>query len=176
VAVAAPGGQPDINAIRILGLYDLLRKLPLGCYLIGDNAYPPSEWLLPIFSGVDRLNVHNDNANYFLSQCRIRIEMTFGVMVQKWGIFQRSVRVDLKNTGPLLETVARLHNFSINQKIYAADDDAEPPPHPQAFEEEDPRNTTGTVVIPASVPGVYRSRLHFVERVRRMGLARPTAD
>jgi hypothetical protein len=33
VAVAAPGGQPDINAIRILGLYDLLRKLPLGYYL-----------------------------------------------------------------------------------------------------------------------------------------------
>jgi hypothetical protein len=176
IAIAAPGGQPDINAFRYVGLADLLRKLPLGFYLIGDNAYPPSEWLLPVFGGLDRLNRDNDNANYYMSQCRIRIEMTFGMMVQKWGIFQRSVRVDLENTGPLLETVARLHNFCINQRVYGpgANDDDLPPPHPQAFDEDDPRNTTGTVILPPTVPGVSRARLHFVQRVRRMGLVRPT--
>ena len=173
VAVAAPGGQPDINAFRILGLIDLLRRLPFGFYIIGDNAYPPSEWLLPTFGGADRLNRDNDNANYYMSQCRIRIEMAFGLMVSKWGVFQRNVRVDLENTGPLLETVARLHNFCINQRIYAADDDTDPPAHPQAFDELDPRNTTGTVVLPGTVDGISRTRQHLVGRVRRMGLARP---
>jgi hypothetical protein len=68
LAIAAPGGQPDINAFRRTNLMDLLRMLPLGFYLIGDNEYPPSEWLLPIFGGVDRLNRDNDNANYYMSQ------------------------------------------------------------------------------------------------------------
>jgi hypothetical protein len=30
VAIAAPGGQPDITAFRRLGWIDMLRKLPLG--------------------------------------------------------------------------------------------------------------------------------------------------
>jgi hypothetical protein len=46
--------------------------------------------------------------------------------------------------------------------------------HPSTFDEDDPRNTTGTVVLPATVTGVSRARLHFVQRVRRMGLVRPT--
>jgi hypothetical protein len=127
-AIAAPGGQPDINAFHFLSLSKLLRKLPLGFYLIGDNAYPPSEWLLPVFGGLDRLNCNNDNANFYMSRCQIRIEMTFGVMVQKWGIFQHSVCVDLEKTGPLLETVACPHNFCINQPVYAAGDNDLPSP------------------------------------------------
>jgi hypothetical protein len=95
------------------------------------------------------------------------------MMVQKWAIFQRNVLVDLEHTGPLLETVARLHNFCINERLYSADDD-EIPPHAQAFDEAVPRDTTGTVILPADVPGMSRARHHFVQRVKGMGLSRPT--
>ncbi len=173
IAIAVPGGQPDITAFRRLGLMDNLRLLPLGFYLIVDNAYPPSEWLLPVFGGAERLNVDNDNVNYYLSQCRIRIEMTFGMMVQKWAIFQRPLRVDLEHTGVLLETVARLHNFCINQRIRSAGDD-NIKAHPQAFAEDAPSNTGGSeILFPAELAGSSRTREFFVQRVREFRLARP---
>jgi hypothetical protein len=55
-------------------------NLPLGYFLLGDNAYKPSEYLVPIFGGADRINVDCDNCNYYMSQCRIRVEMAFGMI------------------------------------------------------------------------------------------------
>ena len=48
MAVAAPGSQPDINALNRTNLPDVLSALLLGFFIIGDNAYPASvlRWLL----------------------------------------------------------------------------------------------------------------------------------
>lgn len=43
VAVAAPGGQGDVNASARTSLPDVLNTLPLGCFITGDNACAPSE-------------------------------------------------------------------------------------------------------------------------------------
>ena len=53
IAVAAPGSQPDVNAFNRTSLHALLMNLPLGYFLLGDNAYKPSEYLVPIFGGAD---------------------------------------------------------------------------------------------------------------------------
>ena len=45
----------------------LLAALPLGFFIIGDNAYPASENLVPVFGGADHLNPDNDNLNYSVS-------------------------------------------------------------------------------------------------------------
>ena len=96
MAVAAPGGQGDINALLArTSLLDILSKLPLGYFLIGDNAYAPSEHLIPVFCGTDQLNVDNDNANFYFSQCRIRSEMAFGMMTNRFGVLQRLLPVKL---------------------------------------------------------------------------------
>jgi hypothetical protein len=89
ITVAAPGCQPDINALKCCDLLEYLRSFPPGYYLIGDNTYQPLEQLLPIFGRVEHRNNDNDNANYYITQCRICIEMTFDVMVQKWALLQR---------------------------------------------------------------------------------------
>jgi DDE superfamily endonuclease len=51
VAVAAPGGTNDIVAIRKTPIPGLLSQLPVGYYLIGDNAYIATERLLTPFKG-----------------------------------------------------------------------------------------------------------------------------
>jgi hypothetical protein len=59
----------------------------------------------------------NDNWNFYASQCRIRIEMAFGLMKQKWGILQSPLRVQLKNVQRIVIAVAHLHNYCINERI-----------------------------------------------------------
>jgi hypothetical protein len=51
MAVTVPGSQGDINALGWTSLLPILNRLPLGCFIIGDNAYAPSEHLVPVFGG-----------------------------------------------------------------------------------------------------------------------------
>jgi len=54
--------------------------------VVGDNAYICSETLLTPFSGVEKEDPAKDAFNFYLSQLRIRIEQTFGLMTSKWRI------------------------------------------------------------------------------------------
>jgi DDE superfamily endonuclease len=76
-SLAAPGGANDIAAFRRTGLSDLIEALPIGKYVVGDNAYICTEHLLTPFSGDQRNDNAKDAYNFYLSQLRIRIEMTF---------------------------------------------------------------------------------------------------
>ena len=59
----------------------------------------------------------NDDWNFYASQCRIRIEMAFGLLKQKWGILQSPLKVKLKNVKRIVLATACLHNFCINERI-----------------------------------------------------------
>jgi hypothetical protein len=115
MALAAPGGQGDINALARTSLVAILSKLPMGYFIIGDNAYAPSEHLVPDFGGTDRLNIDNDNANFYFSQCRIRSEMAFGMMPNQFGVLQRPLRISPLNIGKLMQTISWLHNFCLTE-------------------------------------------------------------
>jgi len=90
-ATAAPGGANDIAAIRKTGLCEMIQKLPPKKFVVGDNAYICSETLLTPFSGVEKEDPAKDAFNFYLSQLRIRIEQTFGLMTQKWRILQQPI-------------------------------------------------------------------------------------
>jgi hypothetical protein len=98
-AIAAPGGTNDIAAFRKTSLHKIVDNLPLGKYVIGDNAYACTEHLLTPFPGEQRNEPRKDAYNFYLSQLRIRIEMTFGLLVNKWRIFKRPLQIKLKNIG-----------------------------------------------------------------------------
>ena len=110
-ALAAPGGVNDIMAYRKTGLHIYCQNLPTGKYIIGDNAYVCSEHVLTPFSGDERKNKQKDAFNFYLSQLRIRIEMTFGLLVNKWRIFKRPLQMKVKNVGRVFLCATRLHNF-----------------------------------------------------------------
>ena len=78
MCVAAPGSSNDIFAYQKPPLQQMVAALPIGKYIVGDNAYVHSEHLLTPFLGIQRNDAMNDSYNYYLSQLQIRIEQTFG--------------------------------------------------------------------------------------------------
>jgi hypothetical protein len=117
IALAGPGVMGDSDAIKECKLGELVENLPQGFVVIGDAAYIPSEHMASIYFGVDKKKPLYDNFNFFASQCRIRIEMAFGLMTKKWGILQRNLTTKLDNDKWLILAIARLHNFSINERL-----------------------------------------------------------
>ena len=53
-ALAAPGGSNFIAALRKTKFSQVVRKLPMGKFLIGDNAYVCSATLLTLYSGFEK--------------------------------------------------------------------------------------------------------------------------
>jgi DDE superfamily endonuclease len=129
----------DREAVKQVELWKLINNLPGLLCVIGDCAYPPTAHLIPIFGGAQAKVKKHDNFNYFASQCRIRIEMAFGLMVNKWGILNRPLSMRLRHVKFLVVCIARLHNFCINERILrhgvtvAAPSDNEFSPYEQAM-------------------------------------------
>jgi hypothetical protein len=88
---------------------------PVTLLSVMRRSYTPTEHMALIFSGVDKNRPDSDNLNFYTSQCRIRIEMTFGLMTMKWGILQRLLMTKLTNDKWLILCIARLYNFVINE-------------------------------------------------------------
>jgi hypothetical protein len=172
IAVAAPGSQPDVNAFKRCGLHDILSRLPLGYFVVGDNAYTPAEYLVPVFGGADRNVADNDNCNFYISQVRIRVEMAFGMMLNKFGILRSPLRISVHHIGPLLQCIAKLHNFMLdeNNSSYDGQIREEELLVPPTREDEIGRETNGE--IPQPIHGISATRRMLVLRVKEAGLAR----
>ena len=56
-----------------------------------------------------------DTFNFYLSQCRIRVEMTFGRLVAKWRILKKPLMCCMENNMRIISACTRLHNFCIDQ-------------------------------------------------------------
>ena len=66
-----------------------------GCTLIGDSAYVKKQYMaVPIKKG--NLKPYEDGYNYYLSQLRVTIECTFGVLVNRWTILRRPLSFHIK--------------------------------------------------------------------------------
>ena len=70
-----------------------------------------------MYYGTSRKNPKYDNYNYYASQLRIRIEMSFGMMTRKWLILDSPVKTKLKKTIVMIHAISRLHNFCINERL-----------------------------------------------------------
>lgn len=119
-AFSAPGVTGDRDAIKQCSLYQLIEGLPPGVCVIGDAAYQATEHMVPVYQGAEKLVPKYDNFNFYASQCRIRIEMAFGMMQGKWGILQRPLSCSMNNMLWLVQAIARLHNYCINERLAAA--------------------------------------------------------
>lgn len=117
VAVAAPGGSNDLAAYRKISLSAKIANLPLLKYVIGDNAYICTDTLLTPFGGSQKHDVDRSTYNFYVSQCRIRIEMAFGMLTNKWCIFKKPLQCSLRNASKVFMCAARLHNFCIDERI-----------------------------------------------------------
>ena len=86
IGVGEHGIMGGRKTVKESSLSELVEKLPGLLYCIGDCVYTPTEHLIPIYSADNATKTQYDNYNFYASQLRIHIEMSFGLMVKKWGI------------------------------------------------------------------------------------------
>lgn len=100
----SPGKVGDSIAFRKWTLSDEIMELPPGYYCVRDNAYPLSDSLLVPYNKVELRTKQDSDFNFYLSQLRIRIEMAFGLLVNKWQIFKKPLVVDFKNISRVIKS------------------------------------------------------------------------
>ena len=86
-------------------------ELPTEYYLMGDEAYRCTNQLLTPFPG-RRLSRVKDAFNFWQSRLRINIECSFGLLVQRWGILWRPLRMKLNRVGKLILCLLSLNNIA----------------------------------------------------------------
>jgi hypothetical protein len=163
-ALAAPGGTNDIAAFRKTKLHDIAAKLPLGKYIIGDNAYICTEHILTPFPGEQKKQAHKDAYNFYISQLRVRIELAFGRLVSKWRIFRHPLQVKLKNVGKVFLCATRLHNYCMNEEF--------PDSTSILSDNEDLTFFTSDDTVTA-IKGNSMMREIVLQEITTMGLSRP---
>jgi DDE superfamily endonuclease len=116
-SVAAPGKSSDQAALEKTSLHSIKFKLPLGLYIIGDAAYSVSDQMLVPFTGPNCQNPNKDAYNYFLSQMQIQIEMSFGILTNKWQVLLFTMVTSLSCSSEIIMATSRLHNYVITENL-----------------------------------------------------------
>lgn len=161
--VRCPGGTNDAVAFAESGLHQLLDEMEGHYYILADNAYIVSEKVLTPFCKTDGMTPARDNYNFYLSQLRIRIEMSFGFLVGKWRIFKRPLHTSLANCCKIITGAMILHNHCVIVNDNIGDDMT-------VGDEYDPS------FLPSSsdaIPGMSVLRNIIVDQIEASNLCRP---
>jgi hypothetical protein len=148
-------------------------KLPSWAHIVLDEAYPCRNQELSPFKGRN-LELYKDSFNYHLSLHRQVVERAFGLLVQRWGVFWRPLRVAFKRIPLLIRVCCRLHNLCIQrfghgESIRVARGDVRPTDIASVL------YTDGTGLFRGrrSDRDVSNVRDSIVERLRQLGKIRP---
>jgi len=86
--------------------------LPQQYHVVLDEAYPCLAQEMSQWKGY-KLSVEKDAFNYHLSLCCQVIECASGILVQRWGIFWRPLRISMDNHGVAVQAVCWLHSVCV---------------------------------------------------------------
>ena len=123
ISVVYGASAADCVAFEASDLHARLEDglLQNGYVLFGDNAYMNSYFMATPYSNVsgNPNKKTEDNYNFFHSQLRIRVECAFGMLVARWGILRMAIsnKITVTRTIALVNTLARLHNFCLEEVI-----------------------------------------------------------
>ncbi|GBG62258.1 hypothetical protein CBR_g29866 [Chara braunii] len=130
VFVGYPG---SVHAMRMLNLSSLWARaeegqlftgphvmLPFGVrtngYLLGDNGYPPSEWIVVPYGGLAQ---HPSEARFYNKQKTARgaVERAFGRLKGMWRLFLRTHKGNMETLSQQFIAVCILHNILIDAGV-----------------------------------------------------------
>jgi len=179
-SVAGPGNLNDCDAVNEVSLGELVENLPVGSVAIADAAYTPTENMCALFYGRLAREEAYDNFNFFASQCRIRIEMAFGLMTMKWGILGLPLPMKLHNAKRHVIAIPRLHNYVINKRLRngknAFNSVQEARSAPRVSTPSTVHDQNGRPILTQQLQktrGYSTTRQFMVDRVKEFGLKRP---
>lgn len=116
LSTISPGSTNDWVAWDRSCLKDAVAKLPPGYHIIGDAAYPISDQLLTPYPGRNLLP-GPDSFNFHLSQQRVKIEQSYGVLVSQWGILWRRLAVQFSGRPDIITALFHLHNYLRDEQV-----------------------------------------------------------
>ena len=123
MSLGHPGAVPDGVAWKQSVMNRAVEHglLPDQFYFIGDNAYPPGQQMLVPFNRWSLTRgdpKQRDSFNFYLSQLRIHIECTFGILVNRFPILQHALKCQLLENAILtFRTCVALHNLLVDRRI-----------------------------------------------------------
>lgn len=85
--------------------------------LVGDEAFPLTEYLMRPFPGRQDLNQEKIIYNYRLSRARRTIENTFGILSSQWRILRRPINCSIQTAIKTVQAIVCLHNYIRIQDI-----------------------------------------------------------
>eukprot|EP00873_Tetraselmis_striata_P009330 jgi/Tetstr1/429594/TSEL_019493.t1 len=98
------------------------KGLPDGFWIVGDDAYVCSDYLITPHStsairraGKD--GVYLDNFNFYQSCIRINIECAFGLMVAKFGILRRAMTGATEHNIVVVNACIHLRNMGVDDNM-----------------------------------------------------------
>ena len=113
----SPGGTHDSLAWSCTDLCAYLTEHGIsdGFYLVGDDAYTGTPWMLTPYP-IQRLTRVRSDFNFYQSRCRIHIECSFGILVQRFGILRRPLTCSVRHSCAVVKACMRIHNLAIETK------------------------------------------------------------
>lgn len=78
--------------------------------IVGDEAFPLKPYLMRPYPG-DKLDDRKRNFNYRLSRARRTSENTFGILTQKFRLYNRRIQAFPKHVDYIILATCLLHNF-----------------------------------------------------------------
>ena len=101
--------------------------LPFGLWIVGDDAYSSSEYLIyPYSAQSSRLDNNMNNFYFYQSRDRINVECAFGILVEKFGVLRRPMSCALAHTTMVVNVCMKVHKIGVDNghyKIIALDRD-----------------------------------------------------
>lgn len=130
VSCCHKGSTHDSTAFAETRLMEILQQMSgelweEGFFIVGDQAYPISSFLMVPYPEVDPTNDPvraKDSFNYYLSSERIFIECAFGELIMRWGIFWSPLRFELGKSTKIVEAAMLLHNHIVDCRNENEDD------------------------------------------------------
>lgn len=106
-----PGSVHDSRIFRNSDIFRYLLNNPENGYLVGDSGYRLYKFLMIPYANVNDQQEHKFNKE--LSRARVRIEITFGILKQRFNCLGRILRIPLDRVALVILVCCKLHNFGI---------------------------------------------------------------
>ena len=125
VAAGFPGSVHDGRILRNTWVYkaacdgDILRSpvfkltnaVAIRPFLVGDAAYPISDWLIKPYTYDTSMNQDKSFFNLSLSQARVSIDRAFGVLKGRWRLLLGKVCLEPSYVADIVVACCVLHNI-----------------------------------------------------------------
>ena len=113
INVGAHGSTSDGGVFKNCSIYHKLESntlIPDGGIIVGDAAFPLKTYLMKLYPGTN-LSLKEKIYNYRLSRARRIVENSFGILVNRFRIFEKAISTKLETVDYILYAACSIHNW-----------------------------------------------------------------